>query len=171
MTTIAWDGKILAADTVCNGPFLSHTKKIFRINTEILIGVSGPIKTVLRAVEWSKNGFNENEWPFSGEDNEPYILKIEYTKKQTKIFEYELCPFPTFVHNEFYAIGSGAQSALAAMCLGVKAPEAIKIASIFDVYTGGNIDYFKIENNSFKHDTPYIWTALPKKVKCFYQKF
>ena len=39
----------------------------------------------------------------------------------------------------FYAIGSGRDFALAAMRMGADAKKAVKIASEFDIHTGGRI--------------------------------
>lgn len=44
---------------------------------------------------------------------------------------------------QFYAWGSGAQAALAAMHMGADAKTAVKIAAKIDMYTGGKIHAFK----------------------------
>ncbi|USM11534.1 proteasome subunit beta [Citromicrobium phage vB_CbaS-RXM] len=45
---------------------------------------------------------------------------------------------------EYYAIGSGAATALGAMAAGASAAEAIKIAAQFDVFTNANVEQITV---------------------------
>ena len=48
-------------------------------------------------------------------------------------------------NHEFYALGSGQHHALTAMDLGYSAYEAVEAAMMRDIYTGGDINEFHIE--------------------------
>lgn len=135
MTTIAWDGEILAADKRClldRLPF--KVTKIFRIG-ERLVGVAGDYAPCLKVVEWIKTGEDPQNTPILDKEWWINIIVIE----DGKCFRYE--NFTKFeVEEPFFAIGSGRDFAIAAMHLGKTAIEAVEIASLFDVNTGDGVD-------------------------------
>lgn len=50
----------------------------------------------------------------------------------------------TKVKSKFYTCGSGCDLALGALMAGAKAPHAVDIASVIDVYTGGKVVSYNI---------------------------
>jgi ATP-dependent protease HslVU (ClpYQ) peptidase subunit len=55
------------------------------------------------------------------------------------------------VEDDFSAIGSGAQAAMAAMHMGADVKRAIEIASQVDVGSGGKIQYHTITKRKSRH--------------------
>lgn len=132
MTTIAWDGKILAGDTLCNASFCREVTKIFKIDKDTLFGGSGFHEDCLRAVMWLRNP--EGEKPELDPDNFAGILV-----QKGKAFRLESNLIEMPIKESAHAVGSGADCAMVAMYLGKSAIEAVKIAAIFDINTGSKV--------------------------------
>lgn len=136
MTTIAFDGKILASDSRAIGNYIKDDyKKIFKINNKCY-GITGNYSSSLLFIEWIKNGGDK---PKLDENN--------------GVFEIELMSQKAFYYGEYLikvpqsipcALGSGSVAAMAAMLSGKNACEAIEIAKLLDIYTGGKIQYYTI---------------------------
>lgn len=50
---------------------------------------------------------------------------------------------PVFIPSKYDAAGSGSEFAIGAMAAGASAPEAVRIAAKYDVYTGGPVSHVK----------------------------
>lgn len=129
MTTIAWDGKTLAADT--QGLFKRNVKKLFAIHGKGRFAGAGEYQDVLLAREWL---INSGEKPkldtFEGifiDDYESKVYRFETKLVFTKV---EGC----------HALGTGRDFAMAAMMCGKTAKESVQIASSLDPDTGGNVE-------------------------------
>lgn len=134
MTTIAWDGKILAGDTKITGnTFFRAGTKVFKISENTYFGGSGDREDCLSVAEWLKGNIKEEpklDPSFAGilvEDGIAY--RIESNLRKDKL-------------NTYHAVGSGSQGAMVAMYLGCDAIKAIRVMSEIDNYTNGEIDYF-----------------------------
>lgn len=135
MTTIAWDGKTLAADTqlTANGMRYSTTKA-HRLADGSLFASCGDhgLNTAVR--RWLED--QSQPKPVVGKDDGFSGLLI---KADGSLFRMDtsmnLCP----VQSAFFADGSGRDYAMAAMHLGKTAKEAVELASLFCVFTGGSI--------------------------------
>ena len=133
MTTVAYDGKEMAADSQATSENIkTYTTKIFK-GPNYILGFSGPIDEgyVFKAIleEEMKNkdaklskGFTALVWWDSGEIEEYYNSMV-----------------PVPVIDKYAALGSGMSIALAAMYSGKTAREAVEIAKKLDVYTGGKV--------------------------------
>jgi ATP-dependent protease HslVU (ClpYQ) peptidase subunit len=145
MTTIAWDGKTLAADKRLdlNGLVVSTTK-IARHNN-ILIGAAGYIASTQALINWIIKGANENDFPKSQSDDQRWCSNIVVI--DNKIFAYEMTPYPFEIHDKFYAIGSGRDYAISAMHFGKSAIEAVQFASIFNLGTGSEVDSLTLQDS------------------------
>lgn len=162
MTTIAWDGRTLAADSQSNlnGAVCSlREQKIFKPchgeewkvygETVLAIGVSGDCGSERELIDaLSGEGLSyktqfQPSFDFSallislsgvvyvvGKDEEKTVAMIS----------------PQFGS---YAIGSGAMIARTAMHIGLKAVEAVRVAIEMDLYTGGDISTFSVEQEPF----------------------
>ena len=133
MTTIAVKDSIMAGDT--QGTFegcLMLMNKIFKVKDE-LIGVCGDYDAAVDFVETYKK-YKRPTKPEDTEANFDYLLlnnKGCYLATgygpRTKVLE------------KFWAIGSGKEAAITAMRMGATAKEAVKMASLIDVFTGSRV--------------------------------
>lgn len=133
-------------DTGC---CISTVTKIKKINNK-LCGASGYGVLLGSFFNWVENGCIEKEWPEEIKESEGFNgIIIEKDENKIKIKKYEkYCPYPIIIEDEFFAIGSGRDYAMAAMWLGKDSELAVKIASNFDPYCGNGFDtiYFDEED-------------------------
>lgn len=135
MTTIAFDGTTLAADTKnCVGGMPFPSTKAFRLKDGRLFGGSGCAEDCVAVKEWLDGGDKPTVKEFAA-------LLIE--GEQVYRLEDRLIKIP--VEARFHAVGSGRDYAMAAMHLGKTAREAIEIASLYDIYTGAPITELRIK--------------------------
>lgn len=128
MTTVACDGKSMASDTlVDDGGTRARCTKIYKVNGD-LIGFAGALGSGLAFIDWYKT---RTESPPTLSDTNIIILKAS-----GKIELWDESEYPMTFSNKFYAIGSGADAALAAMHCGKSPTEAVKIACKVDMSTG-----------------------------------
>jgi len=128
VTTIACDSKSMAGDSaVDDGGTRARCTKIFRVNGDI-VGLAGSLGAGLAFIDWYKT---RKEEPPSLSDTNIIILK-----SNGKIELWDESEYPMRFTNKFYAIGSGADAALAAMYCGKTPTEAVKIACKIDTSTG-----------------------------------
>ena len=137
MTTIAYRNGILAADTaayVNNGSVRvpGRSKKLYRLKDGSIAAGAGSRKDIEGMIRWLEGGDEPSK------DNDAYLLHIKpdrsityYEGAHVRDVETD-CPF--------YALGSGAATALGAMYAGAGAYGAIEAAIAVDPYTNGEID-------------------------------
>lgn len=130
MTTIATDGRTIAADSTMNwnnmhqGPF----RKLHRVSDGI-IGCAGEYEATLEFVDWYRDG---GEKPALPDDLEALVLSadgVRYYGSRCTGFEVP-CPV---------AIGSGSVIATAAMMAGASPIRALEIACLLDPASGGPV--------------------------------
>jgi hypothetical protein len=127
---IAADSKCSSDDSFCNVWKLRNWK-------DGPIGAAGDWGHILKFFEaLETNGEVDSEWDIE-------VLQLQ--SSGLYIYEASLKPYP--IKDKFYAIGSGAAYALAAMALGKSPREAVEIAARFDPGTGGEIDVIKLGRN------------------------
>lgn len=137
MTTIAWDGRTLAADTLATAGGLAYgIVKAVRLKDGRLYAGSGAAEDCQAVLNWLYSG---GEKP-TVKDYAGIVIGADLS-----IWRYEdkLVPFP--VTDRFHAIGSGRDFAIAAMHMGKTAREAVELAIVYDIYTGGPITELTIE--------------------------
>jgi len=142
MTTIAASlaHKEIAADSKCSGDDSFCNVYKLRSWKDGPVGAAGDWAQILKfydALETS--GEIDAEWDIE-------VLQLQASGLY--IYEASLKPYP--IKDKFYAIGSGAAYALAAMALGKSPKEAVEIAAMFDPGTGGEIDVLKLGGNRAK---------------------
>lgn len=131
MTTIAWDGKTLAADSrYVNGNTAWRGGKLYRLANGGLFAGCSDAGAVNAVVEWL-NGV-EKQKPVIDKETGFAGLLIRADKSVWYLDRYLS---PQAVSQSFIAIGSGRDFALAAMHLGRSAAAAVEVASVFDIYT------------------------------------
>lgn len=135
MTTIAWDGKKLAADTRCNSGHVKYKVSKVRKHKGHLVAWAGPISQGEEMFAWWKAGAKPKDLPELQRDDDERVDFVVITPKK-KILLWQSGTHPQDMSlNKQYAVGSGREFALAAMYLGKTAPEAVELAGKFDTGT------------------------------------
>lgn len=136
MTTIAWDGKTIAADkrSSYHG---NPTMKLTRMADGSICGRAGDTESTTEMIAFldGKRGAPEKT------TDEVTILRA-YPDGHAEMCHNKGVLFP--VNMPFFAIGSGSDYAMGAMAAGATAEQAIEIASRFDKDTGGGIDTMEL---------------------------
>jgi hypothetical protein len=151
MTTIAFDGEVMAADMLAtdNWGLKDNVSKLL-IGKNFVAGGAGDRSKILHW--WSsvkslsfEEILNYGYPDYDSEKNDPSIL-IAYLNGG--VYKHAGGLFMP-CSRVFHAVGSGRDYALAAMYLGRSAKESVEIAMIFDNNTGGQIETYRLnhENN------------------------
>lgn len=138
MTTIATDGKTMAADTRLSGSYIEQFEavKLFRIGG-VVYGVAGEDWSHCMAyVDWVKGGRSEDCKPTNA--SEFNALFVENGKVYL-----EGASLRPIENGSLNAIGSGKSFAMGAMLAGATPAQAVKIAMKLDPITGGKIRTMK----------------------------
>lgn len=139
MTTCAWDGKSLAADsrgTSAGCPFINT--KAYRLKDGRLYAGSGDAQDCTAVRLWLESG---GEKPTVKD----FVAMVIGADGSIWRYEDKLVPFQ--INQPFHAIGSGRDYALAAMHMGKTAREAVELACVYDVYTGPPITELVIQHS------------------------
>lgn len=139
MTTVAWDGKRLAADkmAVNNGAKHGVCTKVHKING-CLCAITGSYDVGMEMLHWFQEGAAIDAFPdIQADTNDASLIVIT---PERRITWYERSPHALIFEQQFTAAGSGRDFALAAMHLGCSAEEAVRVASMFDAYSGHGVD-------------------------------
>ena len=143
MTTCAWDGLSVAADTQGNSAGMAVRRdKIYRGSGHVLLG-SGAYHHIVsywrRIKDMPLADVLTLGYPDYDEDkNYPALLLVD---SENPHLAWHIDGTVWARAHGFYAIGSGRDFAMAAMALGKSAKEAVELAARFDVNTGGDIDW------------------------------
>ena len=139
MTTIAWDGKTLAADgqvTIGDSGIMTlKRQKIFKkIGIFDVLAFAGSLEPVEEFLEWAKNP--EEGVPPEGEYTVIFVVDgvLAFSHMTTPITN-----SITIGKGEIDAWGSGANFAIGAMHAGKTAIQAVNIAIKCDAFTGGKV--------------------------------
>lgn len=143
MTTIAWDGKTLAADKMMSDGCFKAIKTKIRKCAVGLLGASGDARYTAAAMDWVE--CMDKDAPFPRSPDKDETVYVMHVHPDGKLDVYFNCEHPTRVESPYYALGSGRDFALAAMHLGYEAVWAIKVASELDINTGMGVDSFTLE--------------------------
>lgn len=139
MTTIAWDGKTLASDTlaVSGGYVKRRVQKIFRLDNGDLFAAAGGYDELLSAYRYLN----------TSEDMKPTLedfVGLLIRAVDGKAYRLEAAMVPSPILEPFHALGSGRDFAMMAMHLGKTAREAVELAMLFDAHTGGVIESMEL---------------------------
>lgn len=150
MTTIAWDGKTLAADSMGDQNCLRM--KAVKVHRGVLadgkafiFGGAGRTSDCIQLYEWIKTldskTLTRELYPHQSDANDPTCL---LAVKRDGVFR-KTGPLLVPVYEDFYAVGSGRDFAISAMHFGKTAAEAVKHAIQFDLYSGGAVRTMTLE--------------------------
>lgn len=137
MTTIATDGKTMAADSRVTGGFMNTHRKLYSIGDSVF-GIAGTVSKVLRVVDWISAGCPDGSKP--DVDDEFAILQL--SPQGLWHWDHALRPFQ--YGTSYAAIGSGAQFALGAMLAGKNPAKAVAIACELDECSGPPIEVARL---------------------------
>lgn len=134
----------MAADTRANLEY-NHTyfssKKIWKCG-DALVGAAGGAIDCLRFIEWAAEGFPRDSKPEIDKEDDGFqglVLTHE------GLDYYESSCVPMRIDGDSYAIGTGAQAAMAAMMLRVAPKKAIEIAAKIDSMTGTPVTVLRLD--------------------------
>jgi len=141
MTTVVCTRDAMASDSQLSGDYRASAKKVWKVDGNI-VGIAGQYAPCVQFVRWLKGELEE----------EPDMDNVDamVVTKDGRILHYNGTIDPFEVDDEFSAIGSGAQAALAAMHLGAGLERAIEVASLVDVGTGGKVQLHTISRRRKK---------------------
>lgn len=152
MTTIAWDGKTLAADKRTSfGCMHATVTKVHRMPIGpyqgALVAGAGPALLIQEMLRWIATGAEPQTFPAANR-NEDKCCCILMVTPEGRLLYFDSTPDPMTIENEKWAIGSGRDFAMAAMFLGKDAIEAVVIASALDISTGNGFDSLTLMGQS-----------------------
>lgn len=144
MTVIAWDGRTLAADKRMswNG-YPATTTKISRAPNGALIGGTGDSDAIAALRKWYLDGAVPADYPNNTCDGD-YRARLLVITPTGQITVYLADPVPVTLDDKCFAVGSGADFALAAMHLGHSAKKAVEVACALDTGCGNGIDTLRL---------------------------
>jgi hypothetical protein len=149
MTTVAWDGKLLAADTMGSwGGMRTVVHKIERCGLYIYAGCGNWFE-IIRIQHW----LHRIETPFADfELEEGGSSGLVIAEGSNLVYRVE-GKRPTLipVSDLKIADGGGRDFAIAAMAMGQSASEAIQFAMRFDIGTGGLVDIYDSETKEIRY--------------------
>lgn len=142
MTTVAFDGRTMASDTLATDAWGMKEEvrdKILR-GSDFLVGGSGEHGAIKRW--WAQVCHFDLEqvlaygYPdYNADSNDQHIM---IAGESGRIWRHVMGGFFE-CSRRFHAVGSGRDYALAAMALGKTAEEAVRLAMTFDNGTGGDV--------------------------------
>lgn len=144
MSTVAWDGKTLAADrqATCGG-LKQLTSKIAQMPDGTILASTGNISAGRILMEWYQNGAVFSDYPVATQKEDNLFARLIVVKDR-KVFTYETLCYGIPMVDPFFAWGSGRDFAIGAMAKGANAAEAIIVASRFDSDTGMGVEAFEV---------------------------
>jgi hypothetical protein len=145
MTVIAWDGKTLAADkraTMSGHP--ATVTKIARTPKGELMAVSGDLDTARALMDWYGAGADRATYP-DNRNGEYCRATLMVVTLDAKVIKFEREPVALLFEDEYSAMGSGRDYALAAMYLGHDARRAVEVAIALETGCGNGIDTLELE--------------------------
>jgi len=157
MTTVAWDGTTLAADTQASaGGTLLVANKIASVG-DSLVGFSGNLADGNAFVEWLRAKYNSptKQIPYPKMRN---LRALVIDKDRSLQLYQDESEHPENHNLRMWVAGTGGDYALAAMKLGKSATEAVQLASELDIDTG-----VAIQSLTFERLTIEVTKIIPDK--------
>lgn len=162
LTTIAWNGRYLAADRLhCTGgmPHYEATK-LLRVDSYVYAS-AGPSAWFQAWIDWARTGADPyGQLPVTGlEGHQGSFIRLDLDKRICEMMDFRLPYFAPA--GPFWGWGSGADYALGAMQVGATPMEAVQAAGCWDSGTGGAVDLFDLE--FIERDVQRWDGAMPSK--------
>lgn len=141
MTTIAWDGRTLAADRAAwIGGAKYRVRKVHRVKHatrgDLLVGLCGDGGFAEAVLEWLRGGAHPGEYP---ERDKTYTVALIVARGR-KVWRLDSKLRWQRSYGRIHATGAGAEMALGAMEVGATARRAIRVVMKHSDYAGIGID-------------------------------
>ena len=145
MTTIAYKAGIIAADsqvTADDTKYLS-ADKITIVSRNVVLACAGDVNDILLLERWFREV--DTNW-YEALNTKPKVRKTldAILLSEGRPYTIYRDGYPEPLGHPFIAVGSGWKFAMAGMHLGLSAPDAVKLASEFDVNTNDRIKYLDV---------------------------
>jgi ATP-dependent protease HslVU (ClpYQ) peptidase subunit len=147
MTTVAWDGRSIAADrmyAIGNTPVRAPVPKIRRLTyrgVPAVMGTSGVTEYGLALMDWLESGAPAGKEPELGEGDDGCTVLVA-TAAGVWLFANSCTG--VMIGTLPWATGSGADYALGAMAMGASAKKAVEVACKLDVNSGCGTDMLRL---------------------------
>lgn len=147
MTTVAWDGKVLAADRLfISGEIKHYGAKVWRLKDGALFAGAGQGDVVISVRQWLEEHGAESvitgkNAPRCGTDCNVSTLTV--LPGGRLYHSHDRC-VGVPVTLPFFAIGAGREFAFMAMHLGKSAVQAVLLAQELSPSSGGGVDWFEL---------------------------
>lgn len=142
MTVIAYKAGVMAADKQSTYDGLGHkTTKIRRFGDGSIGGCAGATTICRALLEWYASGADPKEYP--DKESECYMLVVQ---PGGRILFYDKSSVPAVFEDEFIAIGSGRDFAIAVMDMGGSAEDGVRMATKWNTSCGQGIDTLRLED-------------------------
>jgi ATP-dependent protease HslVU (ClpYQ) peptidase subunit len=151
MTTIAFRGRILAADTQLTWDDNTKTlcRKLYPQPGKGCIAFAGDTADEWYFKQWWLAGENIATWDYEHGQKKPNFDAL-YIDQWKDVWYYTDGPAKIAIEHEFFAIGSGAPIAMVAMHMGMSAKEAISFTSEISTTTNNLIDTYDVQTGTIK---------------------
>lgn len=147
MTTIAYRDGLMACDTgsLFGGMKYRTENKITR-RKNALIGITGNHIDGIVFADWWEAGADRSNLPvfreYAADKETPDFEVLVAESEKVTWWAQHFQPDPITV--PFWAIGSGAKAAMAAMHMGADPAEAIRVTILVDYYTNGDVQVERV---------------------------
>lgn len=145
MTTIAFDGRYLAADTltVRGGNRVEQPLCKLAVRDGVAYAFGGTWWALTdELIRWHQSGYSFADFP-NPKGLDGALLAVQADSRQAVLLTAEM-PYPD-LESFPAALGTGSDLALGAMGAGVTAMEAVRIAMRWDLMTGGHVEFVDLE--------------------------
>lgn len=145
MTTIAANYFCMAADSLVDDDATGYrTEKIFVIDG-CIVGAAGFVDDTTRFMDWFKAGRPDGGPEMRRDSNGESSFSALVLSKDGLFYFAGCCP-PDRIIDPFFALGGGAQAALAAMHLGCDPVKAVEVACEIHSGSGGPVKVISLES-------------------------
>lgn len=152
MTTIAWKGRTLAADTQLT--YEDNTKtfchKLHDLGAGHIVAIAGDVDSEFHFKRWLQAGAKVDEW---GNTVTQFIKKPKfeaiYIDKYLRKWYYTDGPEAMPIEHRFHACGSGWRIAMAGMHMGLSAKDSVLLAGDLDVNTNKIVETYDLQTGKF----------------------
>ena len=134
MTTVAYDGKTLAVDSLVTGGFMHTTSKVFRLRD----GSYGAGAGVMSSIQRFFREFDGDPATIPEGDFDAVVMHLD-----GRVVHYSGDGLILDITGSKYALGSGSAFALGALCAGKTSAVAVAIACDLDENSGLPVETIK----------------------------
>ena len=143
MTTIVYRDGMMSADSRAyrgGKGWLGTKVKVYK-HKGVLVGSSSSVVGLTELIKkWIMSDSPDELLRLVPPDSHIDILAV-YPNGEAMFMDTSL--LPAYVVNEYYAIGSGNEYAMGALAMGASSKEAVRVAAMFDPFTGNKINTIK----------------------------